>query len=114
MRIRIEGCTSVTNLDGLAGADLTDLRLMGSPVEDIGPLVTLMRLEQLDLDDTKVTDLSALARLPALKMVDVCNRPGLDVSPLAHPTRWLELRINRVQDVRGLELLGRSVRIRRF
>lgn len=60
---------------------------------DIGPLTTLINLEALSLENSRVSDISPLAELKELRHLDLSNNQIEDFSPLAGLTQLRTLRI---------------------
>ena len=75
------GFFDVANLDALGGAPISDLRIPGAAIKDIGPL-RRMPLTVLSLGATRVSDVSVLRGLPLVR-VDLVRTNVRDVSPLA-------------------------------
>ena len=67
------------------------LDLDNTQVSDLSPLAALHQLEVLELNNTPVSDLSPLAALHQLERLELHNTQVSDYSPLAHLT---ELRIS--------------------
>jgi hypothetical protein len=84
--------------------NLENLQLMQCPVSDITALAGLTRLEDVDLDGTLVTDLSPLAELPRLTSIDVRGCPSeLDLTPLSDLPQIATVFVSRGADHRGLD-----------
>ena len=101
----------IADLTGLEYAiDLTLLDLGGrqvdnewrtNPIEDISALANLTQLRVLNLHDTNVSDVSVLANLTILGSLDLRDTGVSDVSALANLTKlqWLSLHDTNVSDV---------------
>ena len=80
----------IRRLNGLEFCtDLSSVFLWFEPVEDVGPLSMLPKLEYLDLLGCRVADIGPLVGLPKLTrlgLADLSHPDGLDISPLADPT----------------------------
>jgi hypothetical protein len=105
------GCRGVTDFSPLAKLpDLDFLDLEDTGIDDLGPLAGLTKLETLWLRHcvgvTDLTPLKGLSKLRALYLKDAA--PGLDLAPLAG-LRRLTVYIERGQDVRNGDLLGRRL-----
>ncbi len=83
---------------------LTDLRLRGGQIGDLGWLRQLPQLTYLSLDGNQITDLTPLAELTGLENLYLSNNRIRDVQPLAglHRLRHLRLINNEVVDVTPL------------
>ena len=100
----------IVNIQGLEFAvHLTDLELAGNPVKDISPLQGLMNLTELGLGTTNLldSDLSPLASLTALVVLDLGDNQISDLSPLAALTnlRKVGLQDNQISDLSPLSAL---------
>jgi hypothetical protein len=83
---------------------LEHLELGGCPISDIGPLEGLTGLLRINLNETLVTDLSPLADLPELRLIDLRGCPsGLDLTPLVGLPRGAIIWVSRGSDVRGID-----------
>ena len=58
---------------------------MGSPISDISPLAGLTQLEILDICGTEITDFSTLRKLTSLKELYLVETGISDVSPFRFP-----------------------------
>lgn len=112
MELGVPKCRSVHDISPLATCGkLAYLHLGGTAISDISALAALPELRVLRLNDChEVTDLSPLANLRKLKHLFV---PGIarqaDLSPLAG-NRKLEVYIYPDQEILNRESLGRRVR----
>lgn len=98
---------SLPDLGFLAGmSTLRRLVLWKSDVSDISPLKGL-RIEQLDLSETKVRDLSPLRGMP-LASLDLSGCETEDLSPLADCPRLRFLTVDSSAVRRGMDELKRS------
>ena len=97
------GCKGVASLDPLRGMPLRRLRVGGTGIDEISPLESLGFLEELDLAETKVTNLQPLQKLP-LRILDLRKLPILNLSAL-RGLRLEELGISgtRITDLAPLE-----------
>lgn len=73
----------ITDLSGLEGLPIRELSLSGNPLEHVEVLETLTELESLHLEQTKVTDLTPVSKLPALKFLDIAGGGLEKIAPLA-------------------------------
>jgi Leucine-rich repeat (LRR) protein len=73
--------------------NLTWLSLEGDNLENrhLPPIGVLTKLERLDLDQNKLTDLTPLKTLRRLKQLDLDNNPQCDLSPLSTMQRLRDL-----------------------
>jgi hypothetical protein len=112
--LSIGQCPELTTVDQLSAAEqLQDLAIWDSPIDDVSALAGLPRLEIVDFDGTNVTDVRPLASLPKLRRISLCNcPPELDLGPLSELSRRAEVRLLRGQEVRGLDLARKRVRIK--
>ena len=87
--------------------NLEHFRIWGSPISDLSPLAGLTRLEVLDICGTDITDFSALRKLTNLKELYLVETGISDVSPLRHLTGLTRLSVarNEVSDVSPLASL---------
>ena len=79
----------LSNLEGnwLALLKISKLVLMGQPqISDLSPLADLTALQVLDCSDTSISDLSPLANLPTLQTFYCSDTSISDLSPLANLT----------------------------
>ncbi|MCL2637260.1 MAG: leucine-rich repeat domain-containing protein [Oscillospiraceae bacterium] len=76
----------------LTSLDLSDMRLT---CEDIIPLQYMTNLVELNLwGDNRIIDISPLAGLTELKVLQLGGNPVVDISPLANLTELTELRMS--------------------
>ncbi len=109
----LDGCPNVTDFEPISSlAELRTLSLANTRIEDLRPLRNLSNLHRLWLTNCHyLTDLSQLASLPSLKVLDLTGAaPGLDLSPLV-ANRKLTVMIKAGQHVKGAMALGRRLKI---
>ncbi|MCL2603698.1 MAG: leucine-rich repeat domain-containing protein [Defluviitaleaceae bacterium] len=83
----------IVNTD-LTNADIIPLRYMtnltqlfflgGTQISDLTPLAGLINLTMLDLNNNQISDLTPLAGLTNLEWLDLSGNPITDWSPVAH------------------------------
>ena len=95
---------NLTTLENLYLSDISP----NTPTLDIGPLATLVNLEALSLDSSKISDISPLANLKKLSILHLSNNQISDISPLTGLTELRELSIkgNLVTDFSPLGALN--------
>ena len=113
----VQLCTSLTELNlaekGLTDVDIVQLRYMRNLnelnltdnfISDLSPLAGLTNLEKLYLGANQVSDLSPLAGLTNLELLWLWNNQISDLSPLAGLTNleWLGLAGNQISDLSPL------------
>lgn len=82
----------VSSFDGLDlkgleyASNLTDLLLVDNNISDISPLAPLINLEILDISENNISDISPLANHSSLKLLVLGNNNISDISPLANMT----------------------------
>lgn len=128
--LRFKGCKSLEDLTLLErwAAELRRLRVTACPSADPAPIAELTKLQLLDLQGTRLSDLSflsalrrlkdlqlrdlpamldltPLAKLDQLEMVTVTGRGGLDLRPLAGRP-GLHVRVSDLIVPIGADLLG--------
>ena len=83
---------------------MEDLDLRDNQISDITPLGNLTRLEDLDLRDNQISDITPLATLTRLRVLELHANQVSDITPLANLTRleWLDLWGNQVSDINPL------------
>lgn len=91
-------------------ADLVNLTLRGTDIEDISGVEALPNLERLDMNLTRVRDLTPLANHPSLELVYMHGVWARDLSPLATIPTLERLDIGRTQ-VATLEPVTRIPRL---
>lgn len=100
-------------MDGIEG--LYNLRRLAlcSGIESLEPISQLYQLEELIIQDTKVSDLSPLAGLRNLKRVEIRGSQVSDLTPLANLTRLETLVIanSQVEDLTPLSNLSTIKRL---
>jgi hypothetical protein len=120
--LRCPTITQLTFMDGSLRAGLRSiesilprLRIFGATGGRVGETALLARLTQVlsvDLQYSDVTDLRPMANLPELRSVTLHGcPPELDVSPLAALPQRVTIRLNRGQEVRGLDTVRDRHRI---
>ena len=76
----------IRELTGLEfAANLISLHLRSNQLSDLSPLAGLTKLKLLDISESGVTDLSPLAGLTHLESLNISNNPLSDLSP----ARWI-------------------------
>ena len=96
------GCSAIRDLVPLRSAPLRSLRLAGTSVHDLSPLAECRDLEELDVAGTHATDFSALEAL-ALRKLDLSRVKLSNLSALARlPLEELILDDTSVIDLRPL------------
>lgn len=96
-----------SRLDGSVLSELTALTVLylySNEIADIGPLANLTELEDLDIDDNYIEDLSALGRLSKLTELDASSNLFADIGVLAGLTelKKLYLSYNYISDLSPL------------
>ena len=95
----------ITSLTGLEHAtNLQEFQISDTAVSDVSPLANLTQLAELRLGDNAVSDVSPLAGLTQLQWLHLYETAVSDVSPLANLTQltYLDLRSTAVSDVSPL------------
>ncbi len=84
---------------GLIGLceNLKTLKLQNRPLSEIGWIIGLHRLEQIELSGSKVTDLAPIANLTALRNLFLNGTQVADIEPIANLTALETLWLNRTQ-----------------
>lgn len=77
--------------NGSIPADVTHLNLRMNQISDISPLATLTHLVLLDLGTNRIDDLSPLASLTNLYSLSLSSNPATDLSPLTYLDGLTEL-----------------------
>ena len=98
----------ITNLIGLEYAtNLTEVLLEGNPISDISPLANLSQLRVLNMAVCQISDIRPLASLTGLESLRLHGNQIEDITPLANLTRLTDLWLinNNIADVRPLENL---------
>ncbi len=85
-------------------ADLTVLRADYDDIERLDGIEHLIHLEELYLNENRISDISVLSRLTSLKKLNINGNSIRDIAPLARLTSLTELdmRRNQIQDVSAL------------
>ena len=83
-------------------------------IQDISPLAGLNKLTVLDLDNNSISDISPLAGLTNLEQLFLVGNSISDISPLANLTNleWLWLAFNSISDISPLAGLTKLVDLR--
>ncbi len=105
----------ITDLSPMAGLTNLDHLVMryASEVVDINPLTGLTRLKVLDLTNSGVQDLNALAKLSNLEWLYLSDSKGVnDISPLKNLTNLSILALNDCKGVRDITALGNLTKLR--
>ncbi len=98
----------ITSLIGLEYAThLTSALLEGNPISDVSPLAGLIQLRVLNMAGCQISDIHPLANLTRLESLRLHANQIEDVTPLTNLTRLTDLWLvtNRIADVRPLEKL---------
>ena len=92
------------------------LDIRDTAVSDISALAKLTQLKELNLSDTQVSDISALAKLTQLKVLYLGGTQVSDISALAKLTqlKWLYLSATNVSDVSALAKLTKLEQLNLF
>lgn len=109
----IGGCRNITDFEPISAlTGLRTLNIIGTSIENLGPLRSLTKLTHLYLRHCeRITDLRPLAPLTNLRELDLEGAtPGLNLSPLA-ANHKLTVRVGAGQDVRNAEALGSRLKI---
>ena len=99
----------LTNLTTLKGLYLSDI-FPNTPTLDLRPLAKLINLEDLTLENSRVSDISPLARLKKLEILHLSHNDISDLRPLTglRELRQLRIRGNPIKDLTplsGLKLI---------
>ena len=103
-----EGLVDLTGLE--YAVNLTWLAFYDSDISDLRPIAKLRHLEKLECwNNRRITDISPLANLTELTVLDLEGCRISDIAPLANLTHLtaLKLRGNRIIDVSPLENLNK-------
>ena len=97
----------LANLTTLGRLYLSDI-LPSTPTLDLRPLANLINLEELTLENSKVSDISPLARLKKLQILDLAHNDISDLRPLdgLRELRKLRIRGNPIKDLTPLSGLN--------
>lgn len=97
----------LTNLTTLKALYLSDI-FPNTPTLDLRPLANLINLEELTLENSKVSDINPLARLKKLQILDLSHNDISDLRPLAglRELRQLRIRGNPIKDLTPLSGLN--------
>ena len=86
--------TQITDLSPLSNSSKLTLNLSGTPIEDLSSLEldkSVERLDDLNLSDTRFSDLSVLSGQSSLGVLNLARTQVRDLSPLAKLARLYEL-----------------------
>lgn len=104
--IGLDDNSTMTDLDDLVGSSATSLSISRIPLTDITAVATMTGLEYLGLLDvgTGLSDLSPVAGLPALLVLDVYGSSVADLSPLSglDSLRYLTITRSQISDLTPL------------
>jgi Leucine-rich repeat (LRR) protein len=102
--VTLEGIQALFNLRRLA---------LCSGIDSLGPVSQLYQLEELVIQDTQISDLSALTGLRNLKRLEIRGSQVSDLSPLANLTRLETLIVanSQVEDLKPLSNLTNLKRL---
>ena len=98
----------ITSLIGLEYAtNLTEVLLEGNPISDVSPLANLNQLRILNMAVCQVSDIRPLVNLTRLESLHLHHNQIEDITPLANLTRLTDLWLinNYITDVRPLKNL---------
>ena len=98
----------IASLIGLEYAtNLTFALLEGNPISDVSPLANLVQLRMLNMAGCQISDIRPLANLTCLESLYLHSNQIEDITPLANLTRLTDLWLtdNHIADVRPLEKL---------
>ena len=98
----------ITSLGGLEYAtNLTSALLEGNPISDLSPLAGLVQLRMLNMAVCQISDIRPLANLTRLESLYLHGNQIEDITPLANLTRLTDVWLvdNFIADVRPLEKL---------
>ena len=98
----------ITSLIGLEYAtNLTFAMLGGNPISDVSPLADLVQLRILNMAGCQILDIRPLANLTCLESLHLHSNQIEDITPLANLIRLTDLWLtdNHIADVRPLEKL---------
>ena len=98
----------ITSLIGLEYAtNLTFALLEGNPISDVSPLADLVELRILNMAGCQISDIRPLANLTCLESLHLHSNQIEDITPLANLTKLTDLWLvdNQITDVRSLEKL---------
>ena len=107
VEVRLAG-TQVNDVAPLVSlTDLDRLILHDTEVADLAPLVNMAKLRRLDLTGTSVDNLAPLEWLATLKTLDLQGTSVTDISPLSNLKNlsWLDLSDNPISDLTPLARL---------
>jgi len=107
--IQVDGCDQLASFDGLEvceGLERIEVRpLTSSPtiVSDISALAEVSTLKVLDLAEANVSDIGALSGCPELESLNLRANHVVDLNPLAGlPLQWLDVSNNQVGAIDAL------------
>lgn len=105
----------ITSLIGLEyAAHLTSALLEGNPISDLSPLAGLVQLRMLNMAVCRISDIRPLANLTRLESLHLHANQIENITPIANLTRLTDLWLanNHITDVRPLENLTRLEELR--
>ncbi len=105
----------ITSLGGLEYAKhLTGALLEGNPISDVSPLAGLVQLRMLNMAGCQISDIRPLANVTRLESLRLHSNQIEDITPLANLTRLTDLWLvdNQITDVRPLEKLTQLEKLR--
>ncbi|MCP4678194.1 MAG: leucine-rich repeat domain-containing protein [Deltaproteobacteria bacterium] len=89
---------------------LTMLRLTKMPIQDLGVIAGLEKMEKLDIGGTKVTDLSPIRKMTEMRELDISELELKDLSPLHRMKKLTKLyMVNSKVSAKQLEALKKAV-----
>ena len=96
---------SLLGIDGVA--EVSGVSSLNAKTADVSPLARLSSIEVLDLSNTQVSDLSPLSNLESLEVLDLNNTQVSDLTPLAKlkSLTWVGLKNTPVSDKSVEELM---------
>ena len=99
----------ISDLSGIVGLPLTELRLINGRIADLSPVARLPDLTSLDLRDNRIEDVAALRGLAQISELNLGFNRLEDISSLAGLSRLEDLHLasNDIEDVSALANLTR-------
>lgn len=113
-KVILKDCPQITDISLVAGlTNLMHLEMNYAPkLVDITPLAGLTRLKVLDLKNTRVQDLEALAKLSGLEWLYLSDSKRVnDISPLKNLTNLRILTLNGCNGVRDITALSKLTKL---
>jgi hypothetical protein len=103
----------VVTLDGIENLSNLKRLALCSGVDNLKPLAGLTELEELILQDTRISDLTPLSELRSLKRLEIRGSQVADLAPLANLTQLetLVLTDSQIEDLTPLSKLNRLKRL---